>query len=145
MAPNCQTYTLGPQIQAIGPRCLHGAHRHSLHAIAAQLAPAPGCTGIDALHADTFTLHCFQVSYLKNKASQPLIIVKACSCVQFMTCRGSVLHRIPPKVVAAAAHVASWPIVVLQLCDLSATQLRIHRPSNLVCDTYDVWCFCYRR
>ncbi len=36
--------------------------RHSLHAIAAQLAPAPGCTGIDALHADTFTLHCFQVS-----------------------------------------------------------------------------------
>ena len=35
---------------------------HSLHAIAAQLAPAPGCSGIDALFADTFTLHCFQVS-----------------------------------------------------------------------------------
>lgn len=33
---------------------------HSLHAIAAQLAPAPGCLGIDALYADTFTLHCFQ-------------------------------------------------------------------------------------
>lgn len=33
---------------------------HSLHAIAGQLAPAPACTGIDALFADRFTLHCFQ-------------------------------------------------------------------------------------
>ena len=34
--------------------------RHSLHAIAGQLSPAPGCTGIEVLHADTFNLHCFQ-------------------------------------------------------------------------------------
>lgn len=34
--------------------------RHSLHAIAAQLSPAPGCTGIELLQADTFDLHCFQ-------------------------------------------------------------------------------------
>ncbi|KAK9831411.1 hypothetical protein WJX81_002615 [Elliptochloris bilobata] len=33
---------------------------HSLHAIAVQLAPAPGCTGIELLRADTFDLHCFQ-------------------------------------------------------------------------------------
>lgn len=25
-----------------------------------QLAPAPGCTGIELLRADTFDLHCFQ-------------------------------------------------------------------------------------
>ena len=34
--------------------------RHSLHAIAAQLSPAQGCTGIELLLADTFDLHCFQ-------------------------------------------------------------------------------------
>ena len=34
--------------------------RHSLHAIATQLSPAPGCTGIELLLADTFDLHCFQ-------------------------------------------------------------------------------------
>lgn len=34
--------------------------RHSLHAIAAQLSPRPGCTGIDHVAADTFDLHCFQ-------------------------------------------------------------------------------------
>ena len=34
--------------------------RHSLHAIAAQLSPAQGCTGIDLLLTDTFDLHCFQ-------------------------------------------------------------------------------------
>ena len=34
--------------------------RHSLHAIAGQLSPAPACTGIEALFADRFTLHCFQ-------------------------------------------------------------------------------------
>jgi hypothetical protein len=34
--------------------------RHSLHAIAAQLSPAPGCSGIELLLADTFDLHCFQ-------------------------------------------------------------------------------------
>ncbi len=36
------------------------SRRHSLHAIAGQLAPAPGCTGIEVLYADTFNLHCFQ-------------------------------------------------------------------------------------
>lgn len=35
-------------------------HRHSLHAIASQLSPRPGCTGIDHVAADTFDLHCFQ-------------------------------------------------------------------------------------
>ena len=35
-------------------------YRHSLHAIAAQLSPAQGCTGIDLLLTDTFDLHCFQ-------------------------------------------------------------------------------------
>lgn len=34
--------------------------RHSLHAIASQLSPVPGCSGIDLLTADTFDLHCFQ-------------------------------------------------------------------------------------
>ncbi|KXZ42297.1 hypothetical protein GPECTOR_165g157 [Gonium pectorale] len=33
---------------------------HSLHAIASQLSPVPGCTGIELLEADTFNLHCFQ-------------------------------------------------------------------------------------
>lgn len=33
---------------------------HSLHAIAAQLSPVPGCTGIELLEAETFDLHCFQ-------------------------------------------------------------------------------------
>lgn len=33
---------------------------HSLHAIAAQLSPAQGCTGIDLLLTETFDLHCFQ-------------------------------------------------------------------------------------
>lgn len=33
---------------------------HSMHLISQQLAPSPGCAGIDALYADTFTLHCFQ-------------------------------------------------------------------------------------
>lgn len=33
---------------------------HSLHAIASQLSPVPGCTGIELLLADTFDLHCFQ-------------------------------------------------------------------------------------
>lgn len=36
--------------------------RHSLHAIAAQLSPVPGCTGIELLEADTFDLHCLEVS-----------------------------------------------------------------------------------
>ena len=35
-------------------------HRHSLHAIATQLSPVLGCTGIELLKADTFDLHCFQ-------------------------------------------------------------------------------------
>ncbi len=34
--------------------------RHSLHAIATQLSPVLGCTGIELLKADTFDLHCFQ-------------------------------------------------------------------------------------
>lgn len=33
---------------------------HSLHAIATQLSPVLGCTGIELLKADTFDLHCFQ-------------------------------------------------------------------------------------
>lgn len=33
---------------------------HSMHLISQQLAPVSDCTGIDALFADTFTLHCFQ-------------------------------------------------------------------------------------
>jgi len=33
---------------------------HSLHAIAGQLSPVPGCTGIELLEAETFNLHCFQ-------------------------------------------------------------------------------------
>lgn len=35
------------------------ARRHSLHAISSQLAPAPGCGGIELLSADAFDLHCF--------------------------------------------------------------------------------------
>jgi len=35
--------------------------RHSMHAISSQLSPVPGCTGVELLEADTFTLHCFQV------------------------------------------------------------------------------------
>lgn len=34
--------------------------RHSLHAIAAQLSPLPGCSGIELLEAETFDLHCFE-------------------------------------------------------------------------------------
>ena len=34
--------------------------RHSLHAIASQVSPVPGCTGIELLEAETFNLHCFQ-------------------------------------------------------------------------------------
>ncbi|KAF5836619.1 component of TRAPP complex [Dunaliella salina] len=33
---------------------------HSMHAISSQLSPVPGCTGVELLEADTFTLHCFQ-------------------------------------------------------------------------------------
>lgn len=33
---------------------------HSLHAIAAQLSPLPGCTGIELLEAETFDLHCLE-------------------------------------------------------------------------------------
>lgn len=33
---------------------------HSLHAIASQLSPLAGCSGIELLEADTFNLHCFQ-------------------------------------------------------------------------------------
>jgi len=36
--------------------------RHSLHAIASQLSPAPGCGGIELLQAEHFDLHCLQVS-----------------------------------------------------------------------------------
>jgi hypothetical protein len=32
---------------------------HSLHAISAQLSPAPGCGGVELLSAETFDLHCF--------------------------------------------------------------------------------------
>ena len=39
----------------------HVTTRHSLHAIAAQLSPAPGCSGIQLLQADSFDLHCLQV------------------------------------------------------------------------------------
>ena len=52
--------------QLLHPRHCSSLHsfplrcRHSLHAIAGQLAPAPECTGIDVLYADRFTLHCFQ-------------------------------------------------------------------------------------
>ena len=34
--------------------------RHSLHAIASQLSPAPRCAGIDLLSTDAFDLHCLQ-------------------------------------------------------------------------------------
>jgi hypothetical protein len=40
----------------------HRARRHSLHAIASQLSPAPGCGGIELLQAETFDLHCLQVA-----------------------------------------------------------------------------------
>ena len=33
---------------------------HSLHAIAAQLSPVPGCAGIELLASDAFELHCLQ-------------------------------------------------------------------------------------
>lgn len=33
---------------------------HSMHAIASQLSPTYGCTGIEVLEAETFELHCFQ-------------------------------------------------------------------------------------
>lgn len=35
-------------------------HRHSINEIASQLSPAPQCTGIELLQADTFDVHCFQ-------------------------------------------------------------------------------------
>ena len=35
-------------------------HRHSLHAIAAQLSPLPHCSGIELLESETFDLHCFE-------------------------------------------------------------------------------------
>lgn len=49
-------------VQAILPTTQHHCllHRHSLHAIATQLSPVLGCTGIELLKADTFDLHCFQ-------------------------------------------------------------------------------------
>jgi len=33
---------------------------HSLHAIASQLSPVPGCAGIELLASDAFELHCLQ-------------------------------------------------------------------------------------
>mmetsp|Transcript_10232 Transcript_10232/g.20047 ORF Transcript_10232/g.20047 Transcript_10232/m.20047 type:complete len:134 (-) Transcript_10232:206-607(-) len=33
---------------------------HSLYAIAAQISPVPGSSGIEVLQADSFCLHCFQ-------------------------------------------------------------------------------------
>ncbi|GAX76886.1 hypothetical protein CEUSTIGMA_g4332.t1 [Chlamydomonas eustigma] len=33
---------------------------HSLHAIASQLSPLPGCMGIELLESDTFDLHCLE-------------------------------------------------------------------------------------
>mmetsp|Transcript_38727 Transcript_38727/g.115095 ORF Transcript_38727/g.115095 Transcript_38727/m.115095 type:complete len:124 (-) Transcript_38727:50-421(-) len=33
---------------------------HSLHAIAAQLSPISGCSGIELLEADEFDLHCLE-------------------------------------------------------------------------------------
>ena len=35
-------------------------HRHSLHAIASQLSPLHGCSGIELLESETFDLHCFE-------------------------------------------------------------------------------------
>ncbi len=35
-------------------------HRHSINEIASQLSPAPQCTGIEMLQADSFDVHCFQ-------------------------------------------------------------------------------------
>lgn len=78
--------------------CYFGTCRHSLHAIAVQLAPAPGCTGIELLRADTFDLHCFQtltgtkflvvvepdtpdVEALLCETCAPLVLSRpACSC-----------------------------------------------------------------
>lgn len=34
--------------------------RHSLNAIATQLSPLKGCTGITHLEAESFDLHCYQ-------------------------------------------------------------------------------------
>lgn len=33
---------------------------HSLHAIAAQLSPIPGCSGIELLESELFDLHCLE-------------------------------------------------------------------------------------
>lgn len=41
------------------PPSLSPTHRHSLHAISAQLSPVPGCSGATLLQADTFDLHSF--------------------------------------------------------------------------------------
>ncbi len=78
--------------------CYCSPCRHSLHAIAVQLAPAPGCTGIELLRADTFDLHCFQtltgtkflvvvepdtpdVEALLRETCAPLLLSSpACSC-----------------------------------------------------------------
>lgn len=54
----CRPNTLR-HVQTTRCICWHTC-RHSLHAIAAQLSPAPGCTGIELLQADSFDLHCFQ-------------------------------------------------------------------------------------
>lgn len=46
------------------PDTKQNKNRHSLHAIASQLSPAPGCGGIELLQAETFDLHCLQVGVL---------------------------------------------------------------------------------
>lgn len=54
---------------------------HSLHAIAAQLSPIPGCTGIELLETDAFDLHCFQ-----TLTGGCTIYSLRCGALHFVTC-----------------------------------------------------------
>ena len=42
------------------PSLLTSLLRHSLHAIASQLSPLHGCSGIELLESETFDLHCLE-------------------------------------------------------------------------------------
>lgn len=47
-------------IQSTSTTRPYAHYRHSINEIASQLSPAPQCTGIEMLQADTFDVHCFQ-------------------------------------------------------------------------------------
>jgi hypothetical protein len=81
--------------------------RHSLHAIASQLSPAHGCTGIELLEAETFDLHCFQTL----TGTKFLLVVEP-----QMPYVPMILQKCVPLVVAVWLH-AAWAAAAV-LCDL---------------------------